>query len=222
MRAMIIAHSAHGLETSCSMTDEQLLKRASRGDEAAFLLLYERHREAVFRFAYRMLGDSSRAEDVTQECFLSLVRRPDSFDESRAKLRTYLLGATRNLSLKSLRRQGQEVGLEEFNEEPRPGQTEEPLRKLLDEELEFVVSRAVASLPPLQREALVLFEYEGISLKEIAVIIEADVGTVKARLHRARARLRRELEPYWRSAQEMVVLERSEDDRQERDSTIFH
>lgn len=204
------------------MTDEQLLKRASRGDEAAFLLLYERHREAVFRFAYRMLGDTAQAEDVTQECFLSLVRRPDSFDESRAKLRTYLLGATRNLSLKSLRRQGQEVGLEEFTEEPRPGLTEEPLRKLLDEELAFAVSQAVAALPPLQREALLLFEYEEIPLKEIAAIVEADVGTVKARLHRARARLRRELEPYWNSARELVVLERSDDDRQERDSSIFH
>ena len=106
---MIIAFRAHGLETSFSMTDEQLLKRASRGDEAAFLLLYERHREAVFRFAYRMLGDSAQAEDITQECFLSLVRRPDSFDETRAKLRTYLLGATRNLSLKSLRRKGRKV-----------------------------------------------------------------------------------------------------------------
>lgn len=204
------------------MTDEQLLQRASRGDEAAFLLLYERHRDAVFRFAYRMLNDSSQAEDVTQDCFLSLARRPEAFDESRAGLRTYLLAATRNLSLKSLRRQGQEVGLEELNEEPRPGLLEEPLRKLLDEELAFEVSRAVAALPPLQREALVLFEYEGVSLKEIAAIVETDVGTVKARLHRARARLRRELEPYWRSAQEIAVLERSEDERQERDSTIFH
>jgi RNA polymerase sigma-70 factor (ECF subfamily) len=204
------------------MTDEQLLNRACRGDEAAFLLLYERHRDAVFRFAYRMLGASAQAEDVTHDCFLSLIRRPEGFDESRATLRTYLLGAARNLSLKSLRRQGQEVALEEFGEEPRPGRTEEPLRKLLDEELAFEVSRAVASLPPLQREALVLFEYEELSLKEIAAIAETDVGTMKARLHRARARLRRELEPYCRSSQEIVVLERSEDDRQERDSTIFH
>ncbi|MBD0373515.1 MAG: RNA polymerase sigma factor [Pyrinomonadaceae bacterium] len=203
------------------MTDEQLLQRASRGDEAAFLLLYERHRDAVFRFAYRMLGQSAQAEDVTQECFLSLVRRPEGFDESRAKLRTYLLGAARNISLKSLRRQGQEVGLEEFTEEPDLERSEEPLRKLLDEELAFEVSRAVAALPPLQREALVLYEYEELSLKEVAEVVETDVGTVKARLHRARARLRRALEPYWRS-QDMVVLERSEDDRQERDSTIFH
>lgn len=207
---------------SLGMTDEQLLKRASRGDEAAFLLLYERHRDAVFRFAYRMLGSTAQAEDVAHDCFLSLVRRPEGFDESRATLRTYLLAAARNLSLKSLRRQGNEVAFEEFNEEPPQGRTEEPLRKLLDEELVFEVSRAVANLPPLQREALVLFEYEELSLKEIAVVVETDVGTVKARLHRARARLKRELEPYWRSNQEIVVLERNEDERQERDSTIFH
>lgn len=204
------------------MTDEQLLTRASRGDEAAFLLLYERHKDAVFRFAYRMLGASAQAEDITQDCFLSLIRRPEGFDHSRATLRTYLLGAARNLSLKSLRRQGQETALEDFTEEPATGRTEEPLQKLLVEELVFEVSRAVASLPVLQREALLLFEYEELSLKEIAVIAETDVGTVKARLHRARRRLRRELETYWRSSQELVVLERSEDERQERDSTIFH
>lgn len=203
------------------MTDEQLLRRASRGDEAAFLLLYERHKDAVFRFAYRMLGSSTQAEDVTHDCFLSLIRRPDGFDESRAKLRTYLLAAARNLSLKSLRRAGQEVALEEYVEEARTEREPTPLRKLLDEELAVEVSRAVASLPPLQREALVLFEYEGLSLKEVALVAETDVGTVKARLRRARLRLRRELEPYWRGP-EVVVLERSEDERQERDSTIFH
>lgn len=186
------------------------------------MLLYERHRDAVFRFAYRMLGSSARAEDVTHDCFLSLIQRPEGFDERRAGLRTYLLAAARNLSLKSLRRLGQEVALEEYEEGEAAGAgAEGPLRKLLDEELAFEVGRAVAALPPLQREALVLFEYEGLSLKEIALIVETDVGAVKARLHRARARLRRELEPYWRG-REIVVLERGEDDRQERDSTIFH
>jgi RNA polymerase sigma-70 factor, ECF subfamily len=205
------------------MTDEQLLTKASRGDEAAFLLLYERHRDAVFRFSYRMLGSTALAEDVTQDCFLSLIRRPDGFDEKRAALRTYLLAAARNLSLKSLRRLGQEVTLDEYAEGPAAGdRAEEPLRKLLDEELVFEVSRAVGELPPLQREALVLFEYEEFSLKEIALIVGTDVGTVKARLHRARQRLKRELEPYWRGNQEIVVLERSDDERQERDSTIFH
>jgi DNA-directed RNA polymerase specialized sigma24 family protein len=74
----------------------------------------------------------------------------------------------------------------------------------------------------LQREALLLFEYEGLSLREIAAVTETDVGAVKARLHRARARLKRVLEPFCRSRQEIVVLERSEDERPTRESTIFH
>ncbi|HKG16014.1 MAG TPA: sigma factor, partial [Pyrinomonadaceae bacterium] len=80
------------------MTDEKLLQRAGRGDEAAFLTLYERHRDTVFRFAYRMLGSAALAEEVAHDCFLSLVRRPDAFDPSRAALRTYLYAAVRNLS----------------------------------------------------------------------------------------------------------------------------
>ena len=86
------------------MTDERLLKRASRGDEAAFLLLYERHRDAVYRFAYRMLGRAALAEDVTHDCFLSLIKQPARFDPSRAvRLRTYLYAAARNLAMKHFR-----------------------------------------------------------------------------------------------------------------------
>src|SRR5438105_8927698 len=64
------------------MTDEKLLQRAGRGDEAAFLALYERHRTTVFRFAYRMLGSAAVAEELTHDCFLSLVRRPEGFATS--------------------------------------------------------------------------------------------------------------------------------------------
>ncbi len=82
-----------------------------------------------------------------------------------------------------------------------------PLRRLLDEELSNEVRKAVESLPPLQREALVLFEYEELSLAEIATIVEADTGTVKARLHRARQRLKKILAPYLSSHEAIVVEE---------------
>lgn len=194
------------------MTDETLLERASRGDEAAFLLLYERHRDAMFRFAYRLLGSVEAAEDVTHDCFLSLLKQPGKFDSSRASLRTYLYAATRNLAMKHFRQSGQEINVEELPEESGPtAQAEEPLRRLLDEELAALVRRAIAGLVPLQREALVLFEYEGLALAEIASIVGADVGTVKARLHRARAGLRRSLAPYFREQPNTqgVVVERS-------------
>src|SRR5205085_3944580 len=133
------------------MTDEKLLQRAARGDEDAFLALYERHRATVFRFAYRMLGSAALAEELTHDCFLSLVRRPDAFDPARASLRTYLYAAVRNLSAKHLRRHGGESALEELEDEPAAAEREQPLRRLLDAELSEEVQKAVMALPPLQR-----------------------------------------------------------------------
>jgi len=177
-------------------TDEALLARASVGDETAFLALYERYRDPIYRFAYRLLGSAALAEDITHDCFLSLLRRPQSFDPARASLRTYLYAAVRNLSLKQFRRPRCEVALEELQAEPATAETQEPLRQLLTQELGAVVRRAIERLPQLQREALILFEYEELSLAEIARVVEADVGAVKARLARARENLRRQLAPY--------------------------
>jgi RNA polymerase sigma-70 factor (ECF subfamily) len=180
-----------------SVGEGDLLRRAGRGDEAAFLTLYERHRTPVFRFACRVLGSAAQAEDVTQECFLSVLRRPEAFQDERASLRTYLYAIARHLSWQHLRRLGQEMTVEDLPEcAPEATETAEPLRRILSGEAAEAVRRAVAALPPLQREAIVLFEYQEMSLADIAVVCEADVGTIKARLHRARERLRRELAPF--------------------------
>ena len=178
------------------ITDEVLLRRAGEGDQAAFLELYDRHRQPIFRFAFRLLGEVDIAEDVTHDCFLSLIRKPENFRPERASLRTYLFAAARNLTLKYFRDSGRETALDEMTEEPQLSPRHEPLRKLLDEELAAEIRRAVFSLAPLQREALVLFEYEGLSLNEIAEITGADVGAVKGRLYRARGRLKSVLRPY--------------------------
>ncbi len=190
-------------------TDELLLEWAGAGDQAAFQQLYERHRNAVFRFAYRLSGSVENAEDLTHDCFLSLIKRVASFDPARASLRTYLLAATRNLWLKQLRTLGRESGLDEFDENDFIAVGKAPLGRLLDNELSLKVAQAVSSLPPLQREALVLFEYEGISLNEIASMVGSDIGAVKARLHRARERLRKTLQPYLNSSREIVTLEKA-------------
>jgi RNA polymerase sigma-70 factor, ECF subfamily len=184
-------------------TDELLLERAGDGDQAAFLELYERHRKPIFRFAYRLLGSIENAEDITHDCFLSLIRRPENFRPGRASLRTYLFSAARNLAVKYFRNQGKEATLDELVDEPETPAREQPLRRLLAEELTTRVREAVSSLPPLQREALVLFEYEGLPLREIAEIVGTDTGAVKARLYRARERLKTMLSPYLNSNQEL-------------------
>jgi RNA polymerase sigma-70 factor, ECF subfamily len=197
-KASLEGERARGLGP-VEMTDEKLLQKASRGDEAAFLTLYERHRATVFRFAYRMLGSAALAEELTHDCFLSLVRRPEGFDPTRAALRTYLYAAVRNLVAKHFRRHGGEFPVEELENEPAVEEREQPLRRLLDAELAEEVRCAVEALPPLQREVVILVEYEELTLAETAKVVGADVGAVKSRLHRARARLRRTLSPYFKS-----------------------
>jgi RNA polymerase sigma-70 factor (ECF subfamily) len=156
--------------------------------DGGFRQAFREHKDAVYAFAFRMTGSASAAEDVAQDCFLELLRYRDRFDKSRGSLRSYLLGVTRNLALKRWR-------------------AEHRLDPLDDQEIRSIpidwtsgetslrVREAVQSLPPLQREAVVLFEYEGLTLEEIAGVSGVDVGTVKSRLHRAREKLRHLLAP---------------------------
>ena len=179
-------------------TDESLLRRARAGDEQAFLSIYMRHRKGVYRFACRLLGgDEAAAEDVTHDCFLSLFKHPERFDAARgASLRTYLFAAARNLSLKRFRRTAHETLLDETLEAQSAPAREQPLSRLLEAELSATVRAAVHALPALQREVLILFEFENLSLQEIAVVCGAEVNTVKSRLARAREGLRRALAPH--------------------------
>lgn len=170
-------------------SDPALLARAVAGDEDAFVQLYERHRAVVFRFACRMLGSVAAADDVVHDVFVGLIARPRAFDATRASLRTYLCAAARNQSLKRLL-----TGARESSGDVPEGAAPAPvLQELLDQEVAQQVQAAVLALPPLQREVVILVEYEELSLAEVAAIVEADVGAVKARLHRARASLRERL-----------------------------
>jgi RNA polymerase sigma-70 factor (ECF subfamily) len=149
---------------------------------------FEDHKNAVYRFAWRMMNSAAAAEDIAQDVFLSLLHHRDRFDPARGRLRPFLLGITRNLVLKRWR-------------------DEERWQELADErfaaaavnhksgDIAHIVGEAVRLLPPLQREVLVLAEYEDLSLEEIALAVDSEVGTVKSRLHRARENLRRTLAP---------------------------
>jgi RNA polymerase sigma-70 factor (ECF subfamily) len=190
-------------------TDEQLLEQAANGNTAAFQILYERYRDPIFRFAYRLLGSVEAAEDVAHDCFLSLIKEPGRFDSTRASLRTYLYATARNLAAKRYHSVGRETAIDDLANELHTTQGNEPIRRVLDNELAGEVERAIAELPPLQREALVLFEYEDLSLAEIAAVVGADSGTVKGRLFRAREKLRTRLDRYFRIGREAVTVKRA-------------
>ena len=188
------------------LTDERLLDAAAGGDTAAFQILYERYRDPIFRFTFRLLASVEAAEDVTHDCFLSLMKAPGRFDSTRASLRTYIYAAARNLATKRYYSVGRETAIDELVEEPSASDRHGPMRLVLDSELAREVERAVSSLPPLQREALVLFEYEDLSLAEIAEVVGADPGTVKQRLFRAREKLRTRLDRYFRIGREAASV----------------
>jgi RNA polymerase sigma-70 factor (ECF subfamily) len=149
---------------------------------------FEQYHGAVFSFSYRLTRREDLAADITQECFLALLRAPHRFDETRGNLKTYLFSIARNLALKQYRDHRGEEPLDDSD-------TPDAIDAGGNIEVATAVSMAVAGLPLLQQEALILFEYEGATLEEIAQIVSADVGTVKSRLHRARERLRRVLAP---------------------------
>ena len=99
------------------ITDERLLEQAAGGDGTAFQILYERYRDPIFRFAYRLLGSAEAAEDVAHDCFLSLIKEPGRFNAARASLRTYLFAAARNLAVKRYHSFGRETALDEVVDE---------------------------------------------------------------------------------------------------------
>jgi RNA polymerase sigma-70 factor (ECF subfamily) len=172
------------------MTESDLVRDARRGDEQAFLELYHRHRSPVFKFAWRLVGSQAEAEDIAQECFLAMVRGA-AFDPNRGTLRTYLFGIARNLVFRRLRISGREAEVPTEAVAPT-----DVMSDLLAAERSELVARAVARLPLLQREALVLFTFEQLPLDEIARITAVDAGAVKSRLHRARESLRAALAPF--------------------------
>ncbi|MGD0297249.1 MAG: RNA polymerase sigma factor [Bryobacteraceae bacterium] len=163
-----------------------LVKAARKGEEAAFLQLFEEHHLPLFRFAYRLTGSVADAEDIVQECFLSLLRPGCTYDPKRTPIRTYLFGIVRNQSLKRLRRS---IGVD--GTPPRSPESE-----FLRDEMQDAVSRAVMELPEIQREVLVLAHYEQMPLAEIAQVLGVELGAAKSRLQRARASLKETLAAY--------------------------
>src|SRR6266852_3013674 len=94
-----------------------LLRRAAKGDEEAFTLLYRRHQAALYRFALRMTGNAWAAEEIVQDVFMTLMRDPKKYDATRGTLGGYLYGVARNRVMKHLERLPREISLEIKNED---------------------------------------------------------------------------------------------------------
>jgi RNA polymerase sigma-70 factor, ECF subfamily len=169
-------------------SDTNLVERSQAGDLRSFEQLVERYRDVVFRVVARVTGDDA-AEDVTQDVFLRAYHRLDRF-RAEGPFRAWLLQIAHNAALTHAgRRRVGAVPLDVLEDDPPPG-----MRKTLADEIEGRERRRrldtkVKALSPHHRAVLVLRDIEGFSYDEIAQVTDTPLGSLKARLHRARGEL---------------------------------
>jgi RNA polymerase sigma-70 factor (ECF subfamily) len=168
-------------------SDAALIGRFRQGDREAFTALYRAHHAAVFRFAWHMTGDGAQAAEIAQDVFVWLIHHAAEFDPRRGSLGAFLTGVARKLLLRRRQNQRRWTSLEEV-----PPPTEDPRQDLSMEAAEL--RKAISSLPPRYREAVVLCDLEGRTYDEAAAALECATGTVRSRLHRARELLGRKLQ----------------------------
>jgi len=174
-------------------SDVQLVVRAKRGDEQAFSALFEQNKRRVYSLCLLMTGDAFQAEDLTQDAFIQVFRRLDTFRGDSA-FSTWLYRVAVNTVLMSLRkRQLQQVSLDEpmrvdSSLLPREYGREDPhLRGAIDR---IGLARAIQELPAGCRTIFVLHDVEGYGHHEIARLLHCSVGNSKSQLHKARLKLR--------------------------------
>jgi RNA polymerase sigma-70 factor (ECF subfamily) len=179
--------------------DDVLLRRAAKGDEESFTLLYRRHQAPLYRFALRMTGNAWGAEEVVQDVFMTLMREPKKYDAGRGAVGAYLFGIARNRVMKYLERLPRELSLEEHNgngvgASDATVNAFSPVQWAEQQERSERVRAAVLELPAEFREAVVLCELEELSYEEAAHLSGCPIGTIRSRLHRGRALLMAKLE----------------------------
>jgi RNA polymerase sigma-70 factor (ECF subfamily) len=179
-----------------ALADEDLMQLVRRGQAAAFEVIYDRHVGAAYSLAYRMCGNRSAAEDVTQEAFLSIWRSAARYDRMRGSVRTWVLGIVHNRAIDGLRRsvireaaRVPDEALAERLEAPERTEVEVARR---DEA--SVLRSFIDELPEEQSRVIDLAYFGGFTHAEIAQMLDTPLGTVKGRMRLGLEKIRGRLE----------------------------
>ncbi len=173
--------------TADDPTDAALLAEVAAGTsvaETAFVALYRRRRDDIYRFAFAMAKSKTFAQDVTQEVFLNVLENAARFDPAKGSVRAWLFGCARHAVLDRLRAESRWT-----DDVPELATACENEQHVLTQQRLVRLHAAIARLPVEYREALVLCELQELSYAESAAVLECPIGTVRSRLHRARALL---------------------------------
>jgi RNA polymerase sigma-70 factor (ECF subfamily) len=173
--------------------DESCLRRIASGDQGAAARVYDRHARPLYSLILRILGNEAEAEDVLQDVFAQAFRQAARYDSRRGAVAAWLLTIARSRAIDRLRARRTRVEaptgeLRAFDE--MPDSHPDAASTMLDEERSRLVRQALGELPMLQRVAIELAYYEGLSHSEIAERLEQPLGTVKTRIRLGLLKLR--------------------------------
>jgi len=169
--------------------DAALAIRASKGESAAFGLLYDRHVAAIYRYVYYRVRDDAEAEDLTSDVFMRALKAMPRYEPRQAFL-AWLYRIARNAVIDRARKGNRQVSFEDALEHPGADKIVEPDAEILAHSDSATLRDALAKLTPLQQEVVVLRFLEGYSTEEIAGIVGKQAGTVRGIQFRAIGALR--------------------------------
>lgn len=181
-----------------SLDDESLMRLIVHANSQALSELYDRYGRLVFSLAYHSVGDPAAAEEITQDVFIRVWEKAATYRSEQAKVSTWLTSIARYRSIDILRRRGvrpeqNSVSWEEVSLNSMPAAEEDP-EQITEKNLqERRVRKAIASLPPEQRQVLALAYFKGLTHMEIAELLGDPLGTVKTRIRLGMQKLRETL-----------------------------
>ena len=181
------------LDADRNASDLLLIERLVRRDHEALDLLYDRYADAVYGLSLRVLKDPGDAQQVLTDVFFELWEKAEKFHPDRGSLRSYLMLLARSRAIDSLRRKRRTGRVEGATlQHGLSGQTteDEPDAALIDDEEAQAVRRALAGLPELERKALEMAFFDGMTHAEISQETETPLGTIKSRIRRGLVRMR--------------------------------
>jgi len=170
--------------------DDELVAAITRRDEAAMAEAVRRHRGPVLAFARRLVGDSARAEEISQEVFLRLWERSSRFDAQRGSLRAFLLAITHGRALDVMRSDASRQAREQRDALTTTSPAGGVEAEVIAQTVAGAVHRALAQLPDTERRAVELAYLGGHSYRTVARLLDEPEGTIKSRIRSGLAKLR--------------------------------